>query len=116
MNDRIAVLEAQAKEKFQKLQEFFTLSSRHESPSVVKALELELMPTIKKLIENDATVLIKAKTNDLVKSSAFKERVDAFENKFYEIHDRNVETFSIHGNRLEGLQATLESQGERMQE
>ena len=115
MNDRIAVLEAQAKDKFQQLQELFTLSSRHESPSVVKALEMELMPTIKKLIENDATVLIKAKTNDLVKSSAFKERVDAFENKFYEIHDRNAETFSIHGNRLEGLQATLESQGERMQ-
>jgi hypothetical protein len=77
---------------------------------------MELMPTIKKLIENDATVLIKAKTNDLVKSSTFKERVDTFENKFYEIHDRNTETFSIHGNRLEGLQATLASQGERMQE
>jgi hypothetical protein len=72
------------------------------------------MPIIKKLIENDATLLIKAKTSDFVKSSAFKDRVDTFEKKFYEIHDRNVETFSIHGNRLEGLQATLEAQGERM--
>ena len=80
-----------------KLNELFALFERHNNPSILKSLELELLPIFSRKFEFDCGKLIKMKTKDFVLIKTHKDEWNTFDIKYNSDKEKQSE---INSNQL----------------
>lgn len=77
--DKTAALSDEFIEKFTQLNELLILTSKHDNPSMIKSLELDLMPNIMRKVEFETGKMIKVKTKDFLMLKQYKDEMTALE-------------------------------------